>query len=96
MIRPTLNVQELAQILALLPEASKLARKLRAAATRAGMSITATVTTAATKEQYWQECYQRKLAGEQLTAKEEEAANEHAYLYGLMTPEELASFEAGI
>ena len=54
-------------------------------------------TSATAKEDYWEECYNKLQANSAngCTLQELEAAQEHRYLHGLMTPEEQANFEMG-
>tara|TARA_R110000803_G_scaffold207182_1_gene274960 strand:+ start:4344 stop:4775 length:432 start_codon:yes stop_codon:yes gene_type:complete len=48
------------------------------------------------KEEYWERCYNQWLIDPtSLSLNGIEAANEHRYLHGIMTPEEQASFETG-
>ena len=47
-----------------------------------------------TKEDYWEQCYNRWLINPALLSlKEIQASNEHRYLNSLMTPEEVTVFE---
>jgi len=51
----------------------------------------------ATKEDYWEACYKKyKLYLPNCSIREIEAAKEHMYLNGLMTPEEIKEFESNM
>tara|TARA_R110002153_G_scaffold69313_1_gene183377 strand:- start:811 stop:1251 length:441 start_codon:yes stop_codon:yes gene_type:complete len=60
-------------------------------------NTTSTAASGATaKEDYWEECYNQWLiTPTEMSLAGIEAAQEHRYLHGLMTPEEQASFEMG-
>tara|TARA_R110000803_G_scaffold209779_1_gene280035 strand:- start:281 stop:697 length:417 start_codon:yes stop_codon:yes gene_type:complete len=48
------------------------------------------------KEEYWERCYNQWLiTPTEMSLNGIEAANEHRYLHGLMTPEEQTAFETG-
>ena len=48
------------------------------------------------KEDWWKECYNQWLiTPTEMSLEGIEAANEHRYLHGLMTPEEQTAFETG-
>ncbi len=50
----------------------------------------------ASKEEYWSMCHTKySLAPETCTLEEIQGAQEHSYLEGLMSPEELKAFESG-
>ena len=50
----------------------------------------------AKKETYWEACYNQWLiTPTEMSLAGIEAANEHRYLHGLMTPEEQVAFESG-
>lgn len=65
--------------------------------TLASIGGTSSPNLADNKEQYWQDCHQKltELGPANCSLEEIQAANEHRYLHGLMTPDEQAAFERG-
>lgn len=56
------------------------------------------ISTNMSKAHYWEQCYNKLLTNgpDLLTAEELAGAQEHRYLNNLMTPEEVAEFDAGV